>query len=81
MVCLSVEAPGYMTQNVKQVTVHVRVKRVTIFLFLFLFLFHFFLIFLTASFFTNSVFLSFSSFIFALSSASLINCIDLGQVR
>ena len=40
----------------------------------------FFLRFLTASFFTNSVFLSFS-FIFALSSASLINCIDLGLVR
>ena len=43
MVFLSVEAPGHMTQNVKQVTVRVRVKWVTIFSFLFLFFFHFFL--------------------------------------
>ena len=43
MVYLSVEALGHMTQNVKQVTVCVRVKQVTIFSFLFLFLFYFFL--------------------------------------
>ena len=47
------------------------------FVFVFVFL-SFFLRFLTASFFTNSVFLSFSSFIFALSSASLINCLIWG---
>ena len=43
MVYLSVEALGHMTQNVKRVTVRVRVKRVTIFSFLFLFFLHFFL--------------------------------------
>ena len=44
MVCLSVEALGHMTQNVKRVTIHVHVKRVTIFSFSFLFFFHFFLL-------------------------------------